>query len=97
MSTCTFIYLFIFFFFLRFEAYKITNSRIDMMKGHPKSDSTEGIKKVEKEVPREDEINLDFEMVACVPEAYHFEGLLGFSLSCAKSYDLGFWAISEYL
>lgn len=45
-----------------------------MMKGHSKSDTIEGIMKVEKEVPREDEINLDFEMVARVPETYHFEG-----------------------
>ena len=58
-----------------FEAYEITNSRIDMMKGHSKSDTNEGIMKVE-EVPGEDEVNLDFEMVARVPEAYHFEGLM---------------------
>lgn len=63
-------------YFSRFEAYEITNSRIIMMKGHSKSDTIEGIMKVEKEVPREDEVNLDFEMVARVPEAYHFEGLM---------------------
>ncbi|KAG7022593.1 General transcription factor 3C polypeptide 5, partial [Cucurbita argyrosperma subsp. argyrosperma] len=72
---------------LRPCTYKITNSRIDMMKGHPKSDSTEGIKKVEKEVPREDEINLDFEMVACVPEAYHFEGMADYQHVVATHAD----------
>lgn len=45
---------------------------------HSKSDTIEGIMKVEKEVPREDEINLDFEMVARVPEAYHFEGMVDY-------------------
>ncbi|XP_023530657.1 general transcription factor 3C polypeptide 5-like [Cucurbita pepo subsp. pepo] len=54
---------------------------------HPKSDSTEGIKKVEKEVPREDEINLDFEMVACVPEAYHFEGMADYQHVVATHAD----------
>lgn len=62
--------------FSRFEAYEITNSRVDMMEGHSKSDTIEGIMKVENEVPREDEVNLDIEMVARVPEAYHFEGLM---------------------
>ncbi|XP_038888320.1 general transcription factor 3C polypeptide 5-like [Benincasa hispida] len=45
---------------------------------HSKSDTIEGIMKVEKEVPREDEANLDFEMVARVPEAYHFEGMIDY-------------------
>ncbi|KAG6588837.1 General transcription factor 3C polypeptide 5, partial [Cucurbita argyrosperma subsp. sororia] len=54
---------------------------------HPKSESTEGIKKVEKEVPREDEINLDFEMVACVPEAYHFEGMADYQHVVATHAD----------
>ncbi|TYK28875.1 general transcription factor 3C polypeptide 5-like isoform X1 [Cucumis melo var. makuwa] len=29
-------------------------------------------------VPGEDEVNLDFEMVARVPEAYHFEGMVDY-------------------
>ncbi|XP_011655959.1 general transcription factor 3C polypeptide 5 isoform X1 [Cucumis sativus] len=44
---------------------------------HSKSDTNEGIMKVE-EVPGEDEVNLDFEMVARVPEAYHFEGMVDY-------------------
>ncbi|KAL0533309.1 hypothetical protein IC582_030122 [Cucumis melo] len=44
---------------------------------HSKCDTNEGIMKVEN-VPGEDEVNLDFEMVARVPEAYHFEGMVDY-------------------
>lgn len=60
-----------------------------MMKGHSKCDTNEGIMKVEN-VPGEDEVNLDFEMVARVPEAYHFEGWINF-------FGLSFLIYAEYL
>lgn len=61
-----------------------------MMTGHSKGDAIEGIMKDEREVPIEDEVNLKFEMVAHVPEAYHFEGLMHTCFLVLKLYDLPF-------
>ncbi|XP_022157189.1 general transcription factor 3C polypeptide 5-like isoform X2 [Momordica charantia] len=54
---------------------------------HSKGDAIEGIMKDEREVPIEDEVNLKFEMVAHVPEAYHFEGMADYQHVVATHAD----------